>query len=138
VGKLCAAYPKYDASLATMTVYYERLRRFKECDLDMAVGRCIDELKFFPKVAEIIDRIKGKRHRQEQGAETSPDLNEAKSVSQKLRAYVERLDAEKEQREAEKKQQERHERIQRRDARNKVLREQTRRLQDNNDPKWIH
>lgn len=40
-------------------IYGERLKNYSDEDMKRAVGRCIDELKFFPKLAEIIEAIEG-------------------------------------------------------------------------------
>lgn len=43
----------------TITIYWERLKRYNDENFKRAVVRCIDELSFFPKVAELKNILDG-------------------------------------------------------------------------------
>ncbi len=56
-ARLCAAYPRQDISAATIAVYYERLSKFTQVDLTIAMDRALDGCKFFPTIADIIESM---------------------------------------------------------------------------------
>jgi transposase-like protein len=59
--KLCEAYPRQETTTLMMAVYYERLSACEPKDLSGAIGECLDEIKFFPSIAEILAKIKKPR-----------------------------------------------------------------------------
>lgn len=60
-SKLCASYPKNEATALTVEVYFERLSAYEKSAVFEAIGVCMDECKWFPTIAEIVERIKSER-----------------------------------------------------------------------------
>lgn len=60
-ARLRSAFPRQETTEATMMIYYERLATCDPNELDEAVAQCIDEVKFFPMIAEILERIHSPR-----------------------------------------------------------------------------
>ena len=55
MGKLMAANKDYDCTPATIEVYRERIQsRLKPEEWEMAVNLCLDTLKWFPKISELL------------------------------------------------------------------------------------
>ena len=57
-ARLCAAYPRFEISEPTMTVYYEHLCKYDCQQLIAAIDICVAHSPYFPAVAEIIAAIK--------------------------------------------------------------------------------
>jgi hypothetical protein len=58
VKPICAAYPKSNYTALTVEVYYERLSAHDRQSVLDAIGECLDTCKWFPTIAEIIEKIK--------------------------------------------------------------------------------
>jgi hypothetical protein len=56
-GKLCAAHPRDEQNTLTIETYYEQLCGYPRDVLAEALGSCLRELKWFPKISEIVERI---------------------------------------------------------------------------------
>lgn len=57
-AELVASYPGQEISGSTTKAYYNRLCFYAEAELKEAIDSCVDRLKWFPKIAEIIGQIK--------------------------------------------------------------------------------
>lgn len=52
-----ADYFSKELSAPLVKIYWRKLKHLTEQELVNAVDQCVDELKFFPKVPEILERV---------------------------------------------------------------------------------
>jgi hypothetical protein len=62
IAQLISAYPNSEATVETIAVYDRLLRHIPAGELQIIVDQCIVECKFFPTVAEIMERYRATVH----------------------------------------------------------------------------
>lgn len=96
-AKLCAAHPRYEIGEATLTVYHERLCKFSVEQIMAAVDTEIDNNKYFPSPAELIENIRAQvvTGGLKQIAEpTRPTREEAQVMLEQLHIAIRKFESE--------------------------------------------
>jgi hypothetical protein len=62
IAQLFAAFPNVEATIETVAVYDRLLRHIPPGELQVVIDQCIVECKFFPTVAEIMERYRRTVH----------------------------------------------------------------------------
>ena len=60
-ARICAAYPRQDTTTTTAEVYFNALSKYSEKDVEKAVEAVIEQCKWFPTIAEIVEEISSPR-----------------------------------------------------------------------------
>ena len=56
-----ALSPNNKITKGTITIYWERLKRYNDEEFKKVVIRCVDDLNYFPKIAELKDMLSGSK-----------------------------------------------------------------------------